>query len=121
MLRDTPEITNAALVPDGAILNSACYQTTTTATASNISYLPTPPPETEPVKPGLSAAMPIEWSWEVEHEDRRRENKADAAVHGAQPFLVDRRLLKDVVREKLECEVGRIQFLSSGARAFVGR
>ncbi|VDC07403.1 unnamed protein product [Peniophora sp. CBMAI 1063] len=116
VLRDDPEITNAALVPDGA-MNSACYQTTTTAAANNstTSYLPTPPPETEPVKPGLAAAMPtIEWSWEVEHEDRRRENKADAAVHGAQPFLVDRRLLKDVVREKLECEVGRIQFLSSG-------
>ena len=114
MLRDGPEITT------GGGMNSACYQTTTTAAASNISYLPTPPPETEPVKPGLSTAMPIEWSWEVEHEDRRRENKADAAVHGAQPFMVDRRLLKDVVREKLECEVGRIQFLSSGARAFVG-
>ncbi|KZV76710.1 hypothetical protein PENSPDRAFT_646163 [Peniophora sp. CONT] len=113
LLRDGPEITNAALVPEGA-MNSACYQTTTTATsAATASYLPTPPPETEPVKPGLPA-MPIEWSWELEHEDRRRENKADASVHGAQPFLVDRRLLKDVVREKLECEVGRINFLSSG-------
>ncbi|KAI0264610.1 hypothetical protein BC834DRAFT_826020 [Gloeopeniophorella convolvens] len=56
----------------------------------------------------------IEWDWDREHEDRRREVKADAAVHGAQPFYVDRSLLKDVVREKMGCQVGRITFLSSG-------
>lgn len=31
------------------------------------------------------------------------------------PFEVDRRLLKDVVREKMGVEVGRIKFLSAGA------
>ncbi|KAH7924932.1 hypothetical protein BV22DRAFT_1012251 [Leucogyrophana mollusca] len=61
-----------------------------------------------------SAKAPVTWDWDVEHEDRRREAKADAALHGAQPFQVDRRVLKDVVREKMDCEVGRITFLSSG-------
>ncbi|KII84602.1 hypothetical protein PLICRDRAFT_179412 [Plicaturopsis crispa FD-325 SS-3] len=56
----------------------------------------------------------LEWDWDTEHADRKREAKADAALHGAQPFQVDRRLLKDVVREKMGCEVGRITFLSSG-------
>lgn len=57
---------------------------------------------------------PIEWDWDLEHEDRKKETRADASLHNAQPFLVDRKLLKDVVREKMECEVGRITFLSSG-------
>ncbi|KAA1473091.1 hypothetical protein DENSPDRAFT_839519 [Dentipellis sp. KUC8613] len=57
---------------------------------------------------------PLEWDWDVEHDDRKREAKADAAIHGAAPFLVDRKLLKDVVREKMDCEVARITFLGSG-------
>ncbi|KAG2140676.1 hypothetical protein DEU56DRAFT_980054 [Suillus clintonianus] len=56
----------------------------------------------------------IQWDWDTEHHDRRLEAKADAALHGAQPFQVDRRVLKDVVREMTGCEVGRINFLSSG-------
>lgn len=56
----------------------------------------------------------LEWSWEAEHADREREAKADAALHGAPPFQVDRKVLKDVVREKTGVEVGRIKFLSSG-------
>ncbi|EPQ53549.1 hypothetical protein GLOTRDRAFT_116957 [Gloeophyllum trabeum ATCC 11539] len=56
----------------------------------------------------------IEWDWDVEHEDRKREKKADAAIHGAAPFEVDRRVLKDVVQEKMGTEVGRIVFLSAG-------
>lgn len=56
----------------------------------------------------------VQWSWDVEHADRRKEAKADAALHGATPFEVDRRVLKDVVREKSDMEVGRIEFLSSG-------
>ncbi|KAI0037222.1 hypothetical protein K488DRAFT_39445 [Vararia minispora EC-137] len=56
----------------------------------------------------------VEWSWELEHEDRKREAKEDSTIHGAQPFLVDRKLLKDVVKENLETDVGRIRFLSSG-------
>ncbi|KAH7912620.1 hypothetical protein BJ138DRAFT_1060680 [Hygrophoropsis aurantiaca] len=61
-----------------------------------------------------STKAPLIWDWDVEHEDRRREAQADAAHHGAQPFQVDRRVLKDVVREKMDCEVGKITFLSSG-------
>jgi hypothetical protein len=56
----------------------------------------------------------LSWSWEREHADRKKENKADAKLHGALPFLVDRKVLKDVVREKMGEEVGNIAFLSSG-------
>lgn len=64
-----------------------------------------PPPPRRP---------PLQWSWEVEHADRRKERKADAALHGATPFEVDRRVLKDIVREKMGVDVGLITFLSAG-------
>ncbi|KAJ8502027.1 hypothetical protein ONZ45_g11918 [Pleurotus djamor] len=57
---------------------------------------------------------PLEWDWAIEHEDRRKESKADATVNGFAPFQVDRRVLKDVVKEKMGVDVGRITFLSSG-------
>ena len=57
---------------------------------------------------------PLIWDWPAEHQDRKAEKKADAALHGATPFEVDRKLLKDVVREKMGVEVGRIRFLSAG-------
>jgi hypothetical protein len=60
-------------------------------------------------------AAAVEWDWDLEHVDRKREAKADSAVHGAPPFHVDRNVLRDVIREKLDCRVGRIAFLSSGA------
>lgn len=56
----------------------------------------------------------LEWDWEVEHADRKCEAKADAALHGAIPFQVDRKILRDVVREKMGIDVGRITFLNSG-------
>lgn len=56
----------------------------------------------------------LQWDWDVEHDDRRREAKADAAVHNAQPFQVDRKLLKDIVFEKMGAEVVRIRFLGAG-------
>ncbi|KAG7448379.1 uncharacterized protein BT62DRAFT_702658 [Guyanagaster necrorhizus] len=56
----------------------------------------------------------LEWNWDVEHSDRRREKQADAALHGALPFLVDRSVLKDVVREKFATNPARIMFLSAG-------
>lgn len=56
----------------------------------------------------------LEWNWELEHKDRAKEAKADRAVHHAQPFLVDRKLLKDVVKDKFQLDVARIVFLSSG-------
>jgi hypothetical protein len=61
-----------------------------------------------------SSLVPVEWDWDVEHADRELERKADAALHGATPFQVDRRVLKDVVRENMDVDVGRITFLSSG-------
>jgi hypothetical protein len=57
---------------------------------------------------------PLVWNWEIEHEDRRKEANADAAIHDAAPFQVDRRLLKDIVREKMGEEVVRIKFLGAG-------
>ncbi|KIJ63793.1 hypothetical protein HYDPIDRAFT_112752 [Hydnomerulius pinastri MD-312] len=72
-------------------------------------------PGTVPLAPLRSTSyLPVQWDWDIEHEDRKREAKADAGLHGAQPFQVDRRVLKDVVREKTHSEVGRITFLSSG-------
>ncbi|KAF8872513.1 hypothetical protein BD779DRAFT_1572541 [Infundibulicybe gibba] len=56
-----------------------------------------------------------------------RHSKNRCRLHGATPFQVDRRVLKDVVREKASTEVGRIQFLSAGhlwarvARRFMPR
>ena len=71
-------------------------------------------PGTVPLPPASPSTTVIEWDWDTEHHDRNLEAKADAALHGAQPFQVDRRVLKDVVRETMGCEVGRIKFLSSG-------
>lgn len=68
-----------------------------------------PPPETDGDKD-----LALEWDWDVEHADRKAEAKADAALHGALPFEVDRKVLKDVVREKMGAEVVRIKFLSAG-------
>lgn len=56
----------------------------------------------------------LEWDWNLEHQDRAKEAKADRAVHNAQVFLVDRRILRDVVKEKFQVEVARIVFISSG-------
>jgi hypothetical protein len=57
---------------------------------------------------------PIVWDWDVEHADRAREREADAAVHNALPFQVDRSVLKSVVNEKMGEEVVRIRFMGSG-------
>jgi len=64
--------------------------------------------------PTSTLPPPLQWDWATEHADRKRESKADAALHGASPFEVDRRVLKDVVREKMGVDVGRVTFLSAG-------
>jgi len=64
---------------------------------------------------GQPPSKKLEWDWDLEHQDRAKEVKADRAIHHAQPFLVDRRVLKDVVKEKFKVDVARIGFLSSGA------
>ncbi|OBZ77771.1 hypothetical protein A0H81_02388 [Grifola frondosa] len=56
----------------------------------------------------------LQWDWDIEHEDRREEARADAAIHGAHPFQVDRKLLKDIVHEHMGAEVARIKFLGAG-------
>jgi len=77
-----------------------------------------------------SLISPLIWSWPHEHADRKREREADEALHGRHgsthyiygshsvPFEVDRKLLKDLVREKMGEEVGRIEFLSAGMSPF---
>ncbi|KDR72747.1 hypothetical protein GALMADRAFT_73666 [Galerina marginata CBS 339.88] len=71
--------------------------------------------EDTPTAPASTTPQPpLAWDWAVEHADRKRERKADAALHGATAFEVDRKLLKDVVREKMGVEVGRIEFISAG-------
>ncbi|KAF8799492.1 hypothetical protein BYT27DRAFT_7120349 [Phlegmacium glaucopus] len=75
------------------------------------------PNDDEPLAANGSALLRrplLQWDWEIEHADRKKERKADAALHGATPFEVDRRVLKDVVREKMGVDVGRITFLSAG-------
>ncbi|TFK65517.1 hypothetical protein BDN72DRAFT_195551 [Pluteus cervinus] len=67
------------------------------------------PQSTSPLQP-----HELKWDWGVEHEDRKREAKADHGFHNSTPFQVDRRVLKDVVLEKMGVDVARITFLSSG-------
>jgi len=71
-----------------------------------------------PPNVGAQLPPPLVWDWTIEHEDRKRERKADAAFHHSTPFEVDRKILKDVVREKMGVEAGRIQFLSAGEPEF---
>jgi len=66
------------------------------------------------VGPANTARPPLVWDWATEHADRKKERKADVALHVATPFEVDRKVLKDVVRERMGIEVGRITFLSAG-------
>ncbi|KAJ7051359.1 hypothetical protein C8F01DRAFT_1175148 [Mycena amicta] len=64
---------------------------------------------------GVTGSVPpLEWDWDIEHADRKREALADKAHHGATPFEVDRRVLKDVVFEHMKTPVARIVFLSAG-------
>ena len=67
--------------------------------------IPLPPPPT---------AAPIYWDTAAERDDRAREAAADGPHCDAQPFFVDRRVLKDIVREKTSADVGRITFISAG-------
>lgn len=79
----------------------------------------------------MVSSAPLIWSWPHEHADRKREREADEALHGRHgvtnyvygsrnmPFEVDRKLLKDLVKEKMGEEVGRIQFLSAGMAPFL--
>lgn len=53
----------------------------------------------------------LEWDWDAEYADRAREKRHDGTDTS---FQIDRRVLRDVVKEKLSAEVARIRFMSSG-------
>jgi hypothetical protein len=89
---------------DLSLQNGAATTTTTT--------LPTLP--TLPTLFTLDPTTTLEWDWDIEHADRKLEAKADAEWQSELPFQVDRKVLKDVVRERMGLEVGRIHFLSLG-------
>jgi hypothetical protein len=91
-----------------------------------IPSLATPPvTKTKLSPPPLPTAGPVIWDWAIEHADRAREKAADAARakhHGDRagagidqaPFEVDRKVVKDIVGEKMAEDVGRILFIGSG-------
>ncbi|KAL5637930.1 hypothetical protein ACGC1H_002261 [Rhizoctonia solani] len=61
-----------------------------------------------PMSPRLEVSQPH--TPKLDHEDERREAKAD----GDNPFPIDRNVLRTIIREKLGCEPLHIRFLSSG-------
>ncbi|KAJ1302054.1 hypothetical protein OPQ81_000888 [Rhizoctonia solani] len=61
-----------------------------------------------PMSPRFEVSQPH--SPKPDHEDERREAKAD----GDNPFPIDRNVLRTIIREKLGCEPSHIKFLSSG-------
>lgn len=67
-----------------------------------------------PMQPDLCTKPPLVWDWDIEHADRKEEAKADAAIHGHPPFQVDRKLLKDIVQERMGTDVVRVRFLGAG-------
>ncbi|KAI6040112.1 hypothetical protein EDC04DRAFT_2679705 [Pisolithus marmoratus] len=73
-------------------------------------------PGTVPLPPSPASYTPVRWNHDEELADRRREADADSVtVHAAiQPLHVDRRVLRDIVRDSVHAQVGRITFLSSG-------
>ncbi|KAI6118657.1 hypothetical protein EV401DRAFT_1966254 [Pisolithus croceorrhizus] len=81
-----------------------------------------PLPGTVPLPSPPASYAPVRWSDAEELVDRQREADADsAAVHTPiQPFHVDRRVLRDIVREYAHAQIGRITFLSSGASTSYG-
>ncbi|OSX63463.1 hypothetical protein POSPLADRAFT_1180391 [Postia placenta MAD-698-R-SB12] len=66
------------------------------------------------MQPDLCTKPPLVWDWDIEHADRKEEAKADAAIHGHPPFQVDRKLLKDIVQERMGTDVVRVRFLGAG-------
>lgn len=55
-------------------------------------------------------AKKLEWDWDVEHADRAREARLD----GADALQVDRRVMREIVKEHMGADVVRIRFISSG-------
>ncbi|KAI5119076.1 hypothetical protein M0805_005494 [Coniferiporia weirii] len=60
---------------------------------------------------GTPQHIKLEWDQDVELADRAREAKHDGIDRS---FQVDRKVMRDIVREKMGFEVARIRFISSG-------
>ena len=58
----------------------------------------------------------LEWDLDIDLADRAREKRHDGADTS---FQVDRRIMRDIVKEKLGQEVARIRFISSGKHLLV--
>lgn len=56
-------------------------------------------------------APQFEWDWEIDQADRARERRHDGTDV---TFQVDRKVMRDVVKERMGAEVARIRFISSG-------
>lgn len=77
-----------------------------------------PEPSLPPISPTQTKKKPVkklEWDWALEHADRARESRLDAAGGVGDIFQIDRKALRDVVKEKMGGEVVRIRFISSGS------
>lgn len=78
--------------------------------------LPDPsPPPTSPTQTKKKPVKKLEWDWALEHADRTRESRLDAAGGVGDIFQIDRKALRDAVKEKMGGEVVRIRFISSGS------
>lgn len=78
--------------------------------------LPDPsPPPTSPTQTKKKPVKKLEWDWALEHADRTRELRLDAAGGVGDIFQIDRKALRDAVKEKMGGEVVRIRFISSGS------
>lgn len=110
-LEDPAEILDKTQIPTGSLASPPT--TIRSVMHQNGDKIFGIPSDDEPLT-ALPGRPPLRWDWEIEHADRRKERKADAALHGATPFEVDRRVLKDIVREKMGVDVGLITFLSAG-------
>ncbi|KAH8115884.1 hypothetical protein DFH11DRAFT_1506822 [Phellopilus nigrolimitatus] len=67
------------------------------------------------ITPGASTSaepqsLRLEWDWDIDVADRAREAKHDG---GDTSFQVDRRVMRDIVKEHMGAEVARIRFISS--------
>jgi hypothetical protein len=130
-LRST-RLNNHSTMRDNLPESSQAYKGPRPPALSFVPSLATPPVhsvgDSPPALPPTKGQ--IEWDWDAEHADRAREKRADASRakhHGSRAgagidyvvFEVDRKLVKDIVAEKMGEPVGRIVFVGSGKHPYL--